>query len=358
MKKNVEPLKILVVDDDPTILFLFRKIFDPKQKSSLFSSHIELFDTNPLDGKRRPLVLSFELLTCRQGDEAVDVVKRSLQADTPISVAFLDIRLPPGPDGIWTAQQIRALDPHIEFVMVSAHSDVGPKEIAPRVLPTHKLLFIQKPFHPLEIYQMITALGAKWKMENEIRRAHENLENQVKDRTAELMQTNLVLNREITERKQIEGELRLREKDLENKTLELEETNTALGVLLKKLQEEKKTEAEKVAGNVKELIKPFLLRLKKSRLNRQQGMYLNMLESNLNRITSPFLLNLNSAYTGFTPKEIQVAQLIKDGKSSKEIAVLLNSTERAVEFHRSNLRNKLGLKNKKANLRTFLLSIS
>ena len=84
---------------------------------------------------------------------------------------------------------------------------------------------------------------------------------------------------------------------------------------------------------------------------------LNILQSNLGDILSPFLRNLAMRYSGFTPKEIQVASLVKEGKSTKEIAELLDTTKRAVEFHRQSLRGKLGLKNRKANLRSYLLSL-
>jgi len=88
-----------------------------------------------------------------------------------------------------------------------------------------------------------------------------------------------------------------------------------------------------------------------------QDVYLNILKSNLVDILSPFLRNLAIRHSGLTPKEIEVGNLVKEGKNTKEIADLLNTTKRAVEFHRHSLRKKLGLKNTKANLRSYLMSL-
>jgi DNA-binding CsgD family transcriptional regulator len=93
-------------------------------------------------------------------------------------------------------------------------------------------------------------------------------------------------------------------------------------------------------------------------LDDKQSAYVNILESNLNDIISPFLQKLSSKYMDFTPTEIQVANLVREGKPTKEISELLNISERGIEFHRNNIRMKLGLKNRKTNLRTYLLSLT
>jgi PAS domain S-box-containing protein len=166
-----------------------------------------------------------------------------------------------------------------------------------------------------------------------------------------------VILTDIAELKHAETELRKREAELEIKNATLEEANIALKVLLKKRDKDREELEEKVVFNMKELAVPILEKLKTTQLGSSQVAYLNVLESNLNEIVSPFPVGLSSKYLSLTPTEIQVANLIRRGESTKEIAELLNSTVRAIEFHRNNIRKKLGLKNKKTNLRARLLTI-
>ena len=163
---------------------------------------------------------------------------------------------------------------------------------------------------------------------------------------------------DITDRKQAEIALIERGKELENKTHELEEVNAALRVLLKHRDEDKKDLEEKVVANVKKLVFPYVEKLNNSRLNDRQMVYLNIIKSNLEDIITPFLHQLSSKYSDLTPSEIQVAGLVKEGKTTKEIAELLNSSTGTIDFHRNNLRKKLGLRNTKTNLRSFLLALT
>jgi PAS domain S-box-containing protein len=192
--------------------------------------------------------------------------------------------------------------------------------------------------------------------EEELRKAHDELEMKVEERTAELVMVNDMLEQEIEERKQIELALTERRNDLENKTHELGELNAALNVLLKRREQDKTDLEEKVLANVKELVFPYVEKLNNSRINDRQMVYLNLIKSNLEAIVKPFLHRLSSKYSNLTPNEIQVAWLVKDGRTTKEIAELLNSSTSAIDFHRNNLRKKLGLRNTKTNLRSFLLS--
>jgi DNA-binding CsgD family transcriptional regulator len=138
---------------------------------------------------------------------------------------------------------------------------------------------------------------------------------------------------------------------------ELEELNSALRVLLRKRDEDQTELEEKVLSNVKELVLPYVERLKTSELDPKQMAYLSIVESNLDDIVSPFARKLSSKYLALTPMEISVANLIREGKVTKDIAELLNMSARTVEFHRQNIRKKIGIKHKKANLRSHLMSI-
>jgi PAS domain S-box-containing protein len=167
----------------------------------------------------------------------------------------------------------------------------------------------------------------------------------------------IVIIRDITKRKLAEDAIRKREAELKIQADELEEVNTALRVLLKRRDEDKRELEEKIITNVKELVAPCLEKLKSTGLTSKQSAYMDTLESNLTDIISPFAHKLSSKYLSLTPTEIQIANLIKEGRTTKEIAELLNSSSRTVESHRQNVRKKLGLKNKKANLRSHLLSV-
>jgi PAS domain S-box-containing protein len=162
---------------------------------------------------------------------------------------------------------------------------------------------------------------------------------------------------DVTNLKQTELALRQRERELQMQTLNLEEANAALKVLLKRREEDKKELEEKVLFNMKELAEPYLDKLRKTSLNERQKAFLEILESNLNEIISPFPRSLYFSYLNLTPAEMQIAALVRHGKTTKEIASLLNLSSRTVETHRKNIRKKLGLKDKKANLRTKLLSL-
>jgi DNA-binding CsgD family transcriptional regulator len=168
----------------------------------------------------------------------------------------------------------------------------------------------------------------------------------------------VVSHEDITALKRAEERLGERERELEGKTRDLGEINTALKVLLERREADRKEFEERVLGNVKQRVLPYLERLKGMRLQTEAAECVRVVESNLQEIVSPFLDRLTSSYYGLTPQEIQVAGLVKDGKMTKEIARFLNISASAVDFHRKNIRRKLGLKSKKANLRSTLLSLS
>jgi len=162
---------------------------------------------------------------------------------------------------------------------------------------------------------------------------------------------------DISQLKEAEKELIEREQDLEIKTKNLQEVNTALRVLLNKRDEDKKELEKSVLLNVREMIEPYINKLKKTKLDGMQKTYLGIIESNLNDIISPFMCGVSINLLNFTPTELQIANLVKQGKTTKEIVSILNVSAKTIEFHRDNIRKKLGIRNRKINLRTHLLSL-
>ena len=217
-------------------------------------------------------------------------------------------------------------------------------------------LYYDREGNPAGNIVTLRDVSALKKAERELRKYHDHLEELVEERTAELAKINAQLEQEIEERRRAESALRKREVELKAQSHHLAEVNTALKVLLKQREDDKKELGENVLSNVNELISPYLERLKKSRLNTNQQTLVNILDSNLNNMISPFISKLSFKYFNLTPMEIRVANLVKEGKTNKEIAELLCLSKNTILFHRYNIRDKLKLKHKKINLRTHLLS--
>ncbi len=145
--------------------------------------------------------------------------------------------------------------------------------------------------------------------------------------------------------------------ELTMQKFKLQESNVALRVLLKKRDEDKVEIEEKMIYNIKELVKPYIEKLKETELTSKQSALVSVIESNIDDIISPFVRDMSLKFMKLTPMEIQVANLIKQGKTTKQIAELMNLSGRTIETHRKKIRTKIGIGNKKANLRSHLLSL-
>jgi DNA-binding NarL/FixJ family response regulator len=152
-------------------------------------------------------------------------------------------------------------------------------------------------------------------------------------------------------------DLKKKSEDLEVKARHLEEVNEALRSLLKQSKEDFRKFEQRIVANVEDLVLPYVKRMKDTSLDMDQQVYLNVIESNLTELVAPFMRRLGDKHANLTPREIEVANMVRMGSTSKEIAKLLNISKRAVEFHRDSLRRKLGLKKSKRNLRAYLASL-
>ena len=177
------------------------------------------------------------------------------------------------------------------------------------------------------------------------------------------LRVDIALKRRSTEKQlqayqeNLESLVHERTQQLNIETRKLEEMNTALRVILNQRDEDKVRIEETILSNLKELVFPYIRNLKKLERSKQKKAYIEIIESNLSSIIDPFAKRLSSNFINLTPMEIKVADLIKHGKSTKEIAEMFGLSQKTIETHRSIIRKKLGLTHKKANLRTYLLSL-
>ena len=273
--------------------------------------------------------------TVFSGEEAIT----KAASDKP-DLVLMDIVLSGKIDGIEAAGQINSLF-NIPVVYLTAHSD---ENMLKRIKTTGPFGYIIKPFDERELRIAVEMAFYKYEMEQQLRENAEELELKVRKRTAELELTIELL--EAAEKK-----LRIHAK-------ELAESNTTLKVLLKQREHDQKEFEKYILSNVNHLIMPYVDKLKKNRTMSDELVYLNTLESNLKEIVSPFSAKLSVQYLSFTPREIMIADLVKDGTQDKDIMKILNISLDTVKAHRKNIRKKLGISSKRTNLRTKLLSLA
>jgi len=161
--------------------------------------------------------------------------------------------------------------------------------------------------------------------------------------------------RDITEKKRVMDALKERQQELVAKSRTLEEVNTTLKVLLKQREDDRKELEERFVSNIKDMVLPYVNRMRKAILDHDCENYLDIIAANLDEIVSPLLNTLRQA--NLTPRELEVATLVKEGKRTKEIAEIAGIAPSSVDSHRNAIRKKLGLNNEKMNLRSYLLSL-
>jgi diguanylate cyclase len=178
--------RLLMIDDNPAIHEDYRKILTGCDQTEISAAEAALFG-EPQPAVSRP---TFDVDSARQGRDGVELARRALIEGRPYSVAFVDMRMPPGWDGLETIENLWAVDPEIQIVVCSAYSDYDWMELLARLGRSDKLIVIKKPFEPIEILQSASALSRKWQNARALKRHVEGLERVVTDRTRGLEAAN------------------------------------------------------------------------------------------------------------------------------------------------------------------------
>lgn len=200
------PARILIVDDNPSIHEDFRKILDSYavNSASLEVAASALFGEEPPEAQRR----GFELDSAFQGGDGLACVERAQREGRPYALAFVDMRMPPGWDGVETIARLWQACPDLQVVICTAYSDYSWDDMIARLGQSDQLLILKKPFDVVEVLQLAHALVAKWRLLQQSRQSMLDLEERVRERTLALEGANSTLQAEVADRGRIEIQLR------------------------------------------------------------------------------------------------------------------------------------------------------
>jgi diguanylate cyclase (GGDEF)-like protein len=178
---------VLVVDDDAMLISEYLKClgedFEPDEATSTLGDLEKVLFGEETDDRG---AARFDVQSRSQGSAAVEAVRDAVKTGNPFAIVFLDIRMPPGIDGIETAKQIRAVDPNINIVIVTGSLSPEPEDLGAEIPPADRIFFFKKPFHGIECRQLAAALCGKWHADLALRRANDVLEQRVWERTEAL----------------------------------------------------------------------------------------------------------------------------------------------------------------------------
>ncbi len=202
-------LRILVIDDNRAIHDDFRKILcaDSSRGDALEQAENILFEGGSETAKVSKR-LNFEIDSAFQGQEGLARVEQAQKTGRPFAMAFVDVRMPPGWDGVETAARIWEVCPDLQVVICTAYSDYSWDEMAAKLKNSDRLVILKKPFDTVEVLQLANALTEKWRLHQEARMKLDHLEGLVQERTKVLQETNARLEQEIVERRRAAEALR------------------------------------------------------------------------------------------------------------------------------------------------------
>ena len=285
--------------------------------------------------KKNPESHGYTVSTVNSAREAKTLIEKQ-----QFNLILTDLQMP-GESGLELAGYLRNSFPEIPVIIVTIIDDL---QTAKEALALDIYGYIVKPVDRNQLLISIDNALRRRNLEREASKCRENLEKAVESKTRQLAAA--------------KRNLRSREKELENRARELEDLNSALRVLLKKREEDRTEIEERIVATIKKNVLPRIDRMSSRNLSEEQRLDLEILRSSLEDIVSPFIKNLSSSFLDLTPTEIEVAQLIRQGFTTKEIASAMRLSLNTIMTHRYKIRTKLGLKKQKKNLRTFLRSLN
>ena len=267
-------------------------------------------------------------------DEAASVQEaRALLSENPYELIMCDVRMP-GPSGLELLDETRRQYPDTAVVMVSIIDD---PDVARQALDLGAYGYLTKPFEKNELLIQVGNALRRRELEIDNRAHKERLETLVRERTAALERS---------------------EKAHQEKASALIEMNAALKVLLEQRNQDKTELENKVISNVEELILPHLESIRGLAPQGRIQALIDIVEMNLNNLISPLAHRLSTDFNRLTPNEIRVAEMVKNGRTNKEIAAILGISVKTSEYYRDSIRDKLRLKGKKINLKSYLRSLT
>jgi CheY-like chemotaxis protein len=193
--------RVLVIDDIAAIHDDFRKILSPRNTAALDATEAAVFGQAP-DAVRQT---QFEVDSAYQGPEGLLMVKKHFEARLPYAMAFVDVRMPPGWDGIETSARLWEVDPDLQIVICTAYTDYSWEEMVGKLGYTDRLVILKKPFEAVEVLQLASALTEKWRLHQEAKCQLERLERLVRERTSGLEKTNAELTQAMTNIQTLSG---------------------------------------------------------------------------------------------------------------------------------------------------------